>query len=117
MKSLFRNIMQIEEVHGVLFLKPDGTIAYSEFSETPPGDIRNLDWPSLLSSLSGHKEVELVFENARFFLRRTETGIIVVMSGHYALSAMIRLNCDILDHSLGIPAEKPKGLRRFFGRS
>ena len=117
MKSMFQNIMQIEDVLGALFLKADGTIAYSEFSAPPTVDVRKLDWSSLLASFSGYQEAELVFEKARFHLRRTETGIILVMSGHFALSAMIRLNCDILAPSLDTTADKPKGLRRFFSRS
>ena len=56
---------------------------------------------------------DLIFENSRVYLRRTELGYLFVLMDAFAQTALVRLNCDILAPSLK-EMKGGKGLRRLF---
>ena len=114
MKNRFKDIIDIEDVDGVIFLGFDGKIIYSEFVSHPPENLADIDWHLFIHSLNGLREAQLVFENRRLYIRRAQTGLVIVLMGKIALTEMVRLNCDILLSSLEEKEEKPKGFRRFF---
>ena len=116
MKECFHDLLQLDDVHGVIFFLRDGTMAYSEFRKDPPQDPSELDWPAILSAFAHIQEAELVFEKARFCIRQSESGCLVVMTGPFALISMVRLNCAIVLPTLEKYSQRPKGLRRFFTR-
>ena len=57
--------------------------------------------------------IDLAFETMRLYIRRTDSGYLVILLSNSASMAMVRLNCDIL-----LPALKQdtgaKGFGRFF---
>jgi hypothetical protein len=114
MKNRFKDIMDIEDVDGVIFLGFDGKIIYSEFVSHPPEHLADTDWHLFIHSLNGLREAQFIFENRKFYIRRAEIGLIIVLMNTIAQTEMVRLNCDILISSLEEKEEKPKGLRRFF---
>jgi hypothetical protein len=116
MKNLFRDILDIEDVHGVIFLSLDGKPVFSEFVSHPPKRFEHINWRFITRSLDGVREAELVFENRRFFIKKTPSGYIFVVMGETAPAEMVRLNCDILIPNLDKTSKKPKGLGRFFKR-
>ena len=116
MKDLLNDILQIDEVIGVVFLQRNGSVAFSEFRRQLSGDPEKIDWPSLVSGLGDCHETEMVFDRVRFYIRRSDSGHLVVVAGRFALIAMIRLNCDIVLPSLDAAGQKPKGLKRLFSR-
>lgn len=116
MRELLKDILQIDEVIGVVFLQTGGTVAFSEFRKNLAVDPETIDWLPLVSALGDRPEAELLFDRIRLYIRRAETGHLVVVAGRFALIAMIRLNCDIVLPSLDSAKQKPKGLKRLFGR-
>jgi len=114
MKSLFRDILDIEDVHGAIFLSLDGKPVFNEFVSHPPKGLEHINWRLFIRSLDGVREAELVFENRRFFIKRAPSGYILVIMGETAPAEMVRLNCDILIPNLEKTSKKPKGLGRFF---
>ena len=116
MKERFKDILDIEDVQGVLFLNFDGKVIFSEFLSQLPEKLQAINWLLFIHTLNGVQEAELVFENSRCYIRRTETGYIFVVMGEVALIEMIRLNCDILLPAFEHQKKKPKGLGRFFKR-
>ena len=114
MKSLFKDILDIEDVHGVIFLSLEGKAVFNEFISQPPKKLEHINWRSFTRSLDGVQEAELVFENRQFFIKRASSGYILVAMGITAPSEMVRLNCDILIPNLKKTIEKPKGFGRFF---
>ena len=114
MKDRFRDILDIEDVHGVIFLGFNGKMIYSEFVIQRPQSLDDINWLLFVHALDGVGELELIFENSRYFLRRTASGFIIVIMGEIALIEMVRLNCDILLPTFEKTESKPKGLRRFF---
>jgi len=116
MKDRFKDIMDIEDVYGVIFLSFDGKLLYSEFASHLPENLKNIHWLLFIHALDGIRETQLVFEHRRFYIRKTGTGFIFVVVGEMALIEMVRLNCDILLPAFEKQAEKPKGFMRFFKR-
>ena len=118
MKDLFQDILQLDEVYGVVFLRRNGTVAFSDFTKIAPSkDIRKIDWLLFLNVLGDTGEIELIFEKMRFYIRQSDSDVLIVIAGRFAPIAMIRLNCDIVLPALAELSQKPKGLKRFFTRS
>lgn len=114
MKELFRDILSIDDVIGVMLFSFKGELIFKEFlsplSEEP--ETREW-WPLFIDSLQGVREADIVYENSRLYIRKTDLGYLLILMGLFAPVAMMRLNCDILLPTL----EKvgvPKGLVRFF---
>ncbi|MEZ4567096.1 MAG: hypothetical protein R2860_09060 [Desulfobacterales bacterium] len=42
------------------------------------------------------KDTELVFDSARFYIKKSEIGFLIVIIGDNAPISMVRLNCEIL---------------------
>ena len=114
MKDLFKDILDIEDVHGIIFLSFDGEPVFSEFVAHQPEEYADGNWPAFVRAFNKVHEAELVFENIRFYIRRAGSGYILIVMERFALTAMVRLNCDILLPSLDPIKKKPKGLGRFF---
>jgi len=114
MKALFRQILEIEDVQGVSLISFAGEVIYQEDSGVFTRDAEKSGvWGRLFKAMQGTREADLVFENMRLYIRRTELGYLIIVMGLFAPAAMVRMNCDML-----LPALKRKGkfkgLRGFF---
>ncbi len=100
MKKLFKEILEINNVEGVIFLSFEGETIYREFSREFPkeADLKNrkVRWAMLIEALDGAREADAVFEERRVYIRKAESGYLVVVMDVYAPIAMVRLNCDII---------------------
>ena len=114
MKERFKDILDLEDVQGVLFLSFDGKIIFSEFLSRLPEKFKAVNWLLFIHTLKGIQEAEFIFENSRCYIRRAKTGYILVIMGKIALIEMVRLYCDILLPTFEQQKKKPKGLMRFF---
>ncbi|MBU2499417.1 MAG: hypothetical protein KKE57_10990 [Proteobacteria bacterium] len=111
MRDLFNNILDIEDVQGVMLFSFEGRILYKELRSPLVEAFENMDlWPPFIKALAGIKEADLVFENSRLYVRRTALGFLVIPCGAYIPGAMLRLSCDMVLPSLK-QADKGKGLR------
>ena len=116
MKDQFKNILEIDDVQGVMFLSFDGNILFKKFISQTPEKIKDNDWSFFVHTLTNIRAAELVFENSLLYIRKTGTGFILVVMSRFAPVAMVRLNCDILLPHFEQTEQKPKGFRRFFTR-
>jgi hypothetical protein len=114
MKDLFKDIFNIDNVQGVMFLPIKGKLVFSEFVSQQPKKIGDINWPPFIQTLNGIHEAELIFENNKFYLRRAGMGYILVVMGEAGLTEMVRLNCDVLISSFKQTKKKHKGLEFFF---
>jgi hypothetical protein len=113
MKELFKDIMGIEDVEGVMVFSFDGQLIYDDFSNNLSGIIENISWKPFLDLLSQIREADIIFENKRLYIRKAQACYLVVVMGLFAPVAMARLNCDILLPSLK-PDMASKGIGRLF---
>ena len=111
MHDLFDDLLNTKGVKGILLFSFSGDILFKEF--TSPVDERpeNMDWRFFLDSLEGMRETDLLFEKGRIYIRRSETGYLVVLMALFVPTAMVRLNCDIL-----LPALKQEKSGKKLGR-
>ncbi len=114
MKDLFKDIFNIDNVQGVMFIPIKGKLVFSEFVSQQPKKIGDINWPPFIQTLNGIHEAELIFENNRFYLRRAGMGYILVVMGEAGLTEMVRLNCDVLISSFKQTKKKHKGFEFFF---
>jgi hypothetical protein len=113
MRDVFKEIVNMDGVSGVLLLSHEGTVLFESFSASFPPPPEKHDWLQLVSALDGAREVDIVFHDARIYVRRSEIGYLLVLISPFVSVAMLRLNCDILLPSLKSKPEV-KGIKRFF---
>ena len=113
MKQLFKDILNMEGVKGVLLLSHQGDIVFKEISTQLRGKLESRDWKHFVETLNGIRETDLVYVNARIYMRKTGSGYLLILMDFFVSAAMVRLSCDIL-----LPALKPvkgsKGFKRLF---
>jgi len=114
LKELFNDILTIEDVEGVMLFSFEGELVFKEFSSPLLEESENMGlWSVFIDSLKGIREVDLLFEKARLYVRKTSSGYVVILMGVFAPIAMVRLNCDILLPSLKMTTTT-KGWRNLF---
>lgn len=111
MKKIFKDILALEDVQGVVMSSFEGEILFKE----PSLEIER-SLPLFIRTLGTIREADLIFEKSRIYVRRTDTGYLVVLLGLLASGAMLRLHVDMVLPSLK-EREKGKGLRSLFKRS
>lgn len=114
MQEHFKEILALQGVRGVMLISLAGEILYQEFSPPINNPVQSRNWHLFLETLAGVNETDLVFAEGRLYGRKTAKGYILVVSGHFAQSAMIRLHCDILMPELAKIKKRKK--KRFFKR-
>ena len=113
MKDLFKDIVAMDGIKGVMLLSFDGRLIYEEFNSQPSDLSQGRDWKPFVDAIGGVSEMDLVFDKGRIYIRKTDSGYLVVLMGILISIAMLRLNCDIV-----LPALKQgnegKGFKRLF---
>ncbi len=100
-KELFRDILGIDDVKGVMIFSFKGELIFKEFLTPIPEEPETREWwPLFIDSLRGVREADIIYEKGRLYVRKTEIGYLLILMGVFAPVAMIRLNCDILLPSL-----------------
>ncbi len=113
MREVFKDLLRIDGVKGVLFFALSGKRVFEEFTIRENDQGSGRDWFALVTCLGKAQETELVFEKGRLYVRRTAEGVLVVVMGLIAPSEMVRLTCDILLSAMR--EQKPvRGIKRFF---
>ncbi len=104
----------MDGVHGIVLLSEEGKVLFESLDDTMflPEKSR-LSWNMIIESLERFREMDLVFEKGRFYIRKTEGGYLMISMGRHVSIAMVKLNCDILVPEL-TNVKPDKGLKKFF---
>jgi hypothetical protein len=113
MRALFERILNEDDIKGVMLLSRDGNVVFYEFLHSVKHNLRELALLATTPVLAQAKEVEVLYDNDRIYMRMFPDGLVVVWMGAFARVAMIRLSCEVLVPSLG-KALSSKGWRRLF---
>jgi len=103
MKDIFKDVMGIDGVHGLLVISDEGGLTLSKFSQRFQDEeekLSRIDWAPFTIELTGINDAELLYENARFYVKKSEVGYLIVILGYEAPISMVRLNCEIMLPSL-----------------
>jgi hypothetical protein len=114
MKKIFQEILSMEGVHGLVLLSLEGKVLFESLDDDRfLPEKSSLSWKMIIDSLEEFREMNLVFEKGRFYIRKTESEYLLISMGSKVSVAMVKLNCDII-----IPEIKNfkagRGLKRFF---
>jgi predicted regulator of Ras-like GTPase activity (Roadblock/LC7/MglB family) len=112
MKTIFKEITELDHVTGCLFINKEGQVVHAHFPATPSLSIENHNWPAFIKGLGNISEADILFEDKKVLMRKTTTGYLLVVTEHDAILSLIKLHCDILVPKLN--DYKPKGISRFF---
>jgi len=116
MKDLLGRILEIEEVQGVLLVSFEGNVLFQDDSPTiTTAAEKSGIWARLFETMDGIREADLIFEQTRLYLRKTDMGYLLVVTGLFAPAAMVRMHCDLVLPFLR-QNSKPKGLKKLFGK-
>lgn len=116
MQKLFQDILDIDQVQGVIFISSAGDTLYNDFSGDVPVELKEKNWASVANILSGIREAEFIYDQSRLYILTVETGYLITVMSNFASIALVRLACSIIQPALGRKKERPKGLSRFFRR-
>ena len=99
MKDIFKDVMGIEGVHGLMVISNEGGVLLSKFSSDfreEEEKLSQVNWEPFTIEMSTIKDAELIYDSARFYIKKSETGFLIVIIGDNAPISMVRLNCEIL---------------------
>ncbi len=114
MKKLFGDVLDIDDVKGVMIFSFKGELIFKEFLTPISEEPESREWgPLFIDSLRGIREADIVYESGRLYIRKTGLGYLLILMGLFTPVAMMRLNCDILLPSLE-KSGASKGLAHFF---
>lgn len=123
MESLFEEIFSIEGIMGALVITEDGSSEFSKFVSPLSekiGDknfssfIKNsINIESLRTAFDSANESLIIYEKIRLYIKRIQSGYLIVVMGMFVPVAMVRMNCQIIIPELD-KMKKHKGFGRFF---
>ena len=113
MLELFKDILDIEGVKGVMLFSNRGEFIFKRFNSDIFQDPEKMNWDRFIELLDGMRETDLIFEKGRLYIRKTDAGYLFIFMSLFVPMAILRLNCDILLPSLA-PAKSSKRWSRFF---
>ncbi|MCP4687165.1 MAG: hypothetical protein GY859_03885 [Desulfobacterales bacterium] len=114
MRDLFKDILEMEGVRGVLLISFEGAPIFREMPGLAADKVENAGWwLSIIDALDGAREADLVFSRARLYIRKSESGYLFIALESFCSAPMVRLNCDILLPSL-TETKQQGSISRFF---
>jgi len=116
MRALFKSILDEDDIKGVMLLSRDGKVVFQEFLQGLRPNLREVVLLATTPVLGKAKELEILYDNDRIYMRTFPEGLVFVWMGAFARVAMIRLSCEVLVPSLG-KALASKGWRRLLKRT
>jgi hypothetical protein len=112
MKTILKDIIELEHVKGCLFVTKEGQVVHSHFIPPPAESLDNHNWKPFINVLGNINEADILFDDTRVYMRKSNAGYLLILIESYAILSLIKLQCDVLVPKLN--AYKPKGLSRFF---
>ncbi len=114
MNEIFNDILGVNDVKGVIFINENNEIKIEGYTIATAPNLNPLALAAFMNTIAGNRETEIYYDNLRLYIRKIETGHLVIITGFNAQMAMVRLNCDVLEPLIKSQFEKPSGIGRFF---
>ena len=99
MKDIFKDVMGIAGVHGLMVVTNEGSVLLSRFDpdyRREEEKLSQINWEPFTIEMNSIKDAEIVYDSARFYIKKRETDFLIVIIGDNAPISMVRLNCEIL---------------------
>jgi hypothetical protein len=99
MKDIFKDVMGIAGVHGLMVITNEGSVLLSRFDpdyRREEEKLSQINWEPFTIEMNSIKDAEIVYDSARFYIKKRDTEFLIVIIGDNAPISMVRLNCEIL---------------------
>ncbi len=114
MKKLFKDILAIDGVTGILLFSHQGRVIFQELVLPCKENPEQRDWRSLTTVIKNVSEADFIYENSRIYIKNSAAGHIMVLMELFTPVAMVRLSCDMVVPALKKKAGGSKGFMNFF---
>ena len=115
MKKIFQDLISMDGVYGLVLLSKEGKVLFESLDKQRfVAEKSSITWDMIVGSLGEFEEMDLLFENGRYYLRHCNSSYLLISLSLNASMAMIKLNCDVAASSLEKIMTGGKGLKRFF---
>lgn len=92
-EKILNELAAVEHVFGVLLLDAQGKVLHASTADN--AHVAKVDWSVLPTLLTSSGEADVVYRDARLYLRGTAVGLLVLFLDADAPMAMIRIQCDL----------------------
>lgn len=110
----FDDLFGINGVLGILIVSPERNILFQDLTNLGLNNINETDLEIPFLLLDGVREVDLLFERYRIYIRKCPVGYFWVIMAPDASAAMIRLQCDIIAPKMSLKKQTKRGISRLF---
>lgn len=112
MKDIFDAVVNLDHVRGAAIIDGQGRSVYdplnlNRFSTKGAETL----WQSITRSGSDARELDLVFEKGRLYIRKIDPNYLLVFMEPNGSVASLKLTCDLIEPQ---PAATPKPRKKFF---
>ncbi len=108
MKEIFDAVIDLDQVSGAIILDEEGRVVYDPLRLNRI-DTKD-DWQRLIYSDHFPKELDLIFEKGRLYIRKIKAVYLLAFMGSDSSVASLKLTCDLFEQESG--TKKPR--KRFF---
>ncbi len=114
MNISFEDLFDISGVLGIMVTSNERSIIYQDITKLQHIKITESDLEISSLLLDGIKEVDLLFDRYRIYIRQCPVGFLWVILDPDAPAAMVRLQCDIITPKMTLKKQSKKGFGRLF---
>ena len=115
MKEFFDALMGLDHVNGALIIDETGQTVYDPFElnkMAPNGP--NQEWKDLIQSDAFSKEMDLVFDTGRIFIRKILSDYLLIFMDPNGSASSLKLTCDLYEPQLVKTKSEKKFFKLFF---
>ena len=115
MKKLFSDLLSLEGIKGIFLISEKNVDIVKTSPDVTKSDIMEMKWYHSFKELGNTTEMEFVYPNDRIYMRNTESGILIIWTGAFTSSSMVRIHCNLVVDSLE-QYQKTGKVKRLFSR-
>jgi len=112
MKTI-KDILELEDIKGLVLLSNNGQMLIKETIDPLFDNIEQQPWLLFLNEMKDTNELEFIYQDDKFYIRKSENGMIFIWMGAFAPMSMVRLHSNLIIQSLK-KDQKSNILKRFF---
>ncbi len=114
MKEIFDAVIGLDQVYGAAVVDKNGASVYdplnlNKFNSRNRGEL----WTSLTQSDYFERELDLVFEKGRLYIRKIDPNYLLVFMDTQSSVASLKLTCDLIEPKLAKSKPRKKFLNLF----
>ncbi len=114
MEKLFQDLLDMAGVHGLFLISANGNILFDSLSGVQSfSENSAANWKIIADCIDDFVEMDLVYEDGRYYVRKDEEYLLVLLLTHDESVAMLQLNIDIVMSEFKKKAKNERGLLRF----